>query len=819
MATVPQTPLDAMSEGVPTDPKALLGMKLPPPETDPGNKQQDPTGTKIEGWLLQKWEDLRTAYTVYHQICWQNFLYYAGQLWILWDKDRRLWYPAIPEDEYTPQPVINEFAPAIDSITSVFKIPSVESSPKVEDNEDAHEIAEIANVIAAEFIRENGMENGGTTDNHDGVGDRAGQLFTLAGNFFSIVRKKKVGAGEQPVIETVPMMQVNCLDCGLSDKLPPDHPSLQPPPPAPSDMLMGQQVQPPPPSPCPQCGGNNVQTTPTTTTRQATDPLTGKPSTTPVLRWTAECCVGNPLFALPRPGAITFKGCGYCVWAERMSLDDIYRKWEFEAQPDNQYLDSMEASWEISMNYYFTGYSNLTLATKESALVLIVYIEPDYVKDVPEGGVAVMVNNKVINYATWQDACPVGHQLTHFGYLNMPTTLFYRTPAFDMAQVQKELNRYESLIALHGMTSASDSLIIDENTKVSNITGRGDRIVYWRSIGPGSKEPHRLQHGSLDNGIYEQRQRLRDALQQISGAVAVWRGQQTGSVTSAAGISQLRGQAEQMFSKPVDNWNAGWVETVSKGVKLKQLIMQPWEIAAITGPGRDVAIQKFKQADLGAILQWTSTSKGLPKSRDEKRQDLLAMYDRKMLDISDPNVKTRIVELFGETGLDKEFNLDATRARWENSQLTQGKPVQFMPDVEDLEVHLYIHGQRIKRLDFDQLDPEMQKALLDHFMETKMAFEQLALQNAESQVEYKAAAIGKEAPIEPKPGTLLGGGPDAPPSAGAGGPPNPASGQPPAPKGKRGGRVDGGNGGGRGSRTPVASGQQVVPTGPAPRGK
>lgn len=324
-----------------------------------------------------------------------------------------------------------------------------------------------------------------------------------------------------------------------------------------------------------------------------------------------------------------------------------------------------------------------------------------------------------------------------------------------------------------------------------------------------------MQHGTLDNGIYEQRQSLRDVLQRISGAVAVWRGQQTGSVTSAAGISQLRGQAEQMFSKPVDNWNSGWTETVSKGVKLMQLLMEPWEIAEIMGPGRDVQIQKFKEAKLDTILNWTSTGKGLPKSRDEKRQDMLALYDRKMLDPTDPNVRTKLVELFGETGLDKNFNADATRARWENGMLTKGQPIQFMPDVEDLEVHLYTHGQRIKRLDFEQLEPQAQKLLLDHYMETKMAFEQQALNAAESQVEYKAASIGKEAPEQPKPGTLLGGGPEGGNDTGSGGS---EPGSPTKPPGQRGGRVDGGNDRGR-NRTPVASGQKTVPTGPAPKGK
>lgn len=823
MATLPGGPLQSVSEGnaglPPAKNLAGLGMQ----RTD--DTQTVPTADKITTWFQLRWEDLRTSYTVYHQSCWQNILYYAGMLWITFNKDRRVWYPAVPEDEYTPMPNVNEFAPGIDAITSVYQIPVVQCTPKCEGDTDAHEVAEIANEVASEFCRRNGMAEGGTTEDKDGMGDRAGQLFTLCGNFFTIVDRKQANVSQVPIMETVPMVQLTCPQCKYQDQVPPDDPSLMVPP---SSMLMGQQVSPGGMSPpCPKCG-TPMEGQPTQKTQQATDQTTGQPATRAVITWEVRCKVGNPLFCLPQPGSTSQHAAAYHIWAERMQLDDIYKEWEYEAQPDNAYLDSTESSWEIAMNFYFTGYSSLTLSSAQAALVCIIFIKPDRVKDIPEGGVAVWCNGKIIKMFKWEEYCPVGDALTHVGYLNMPTTYFYRTPAMDMAQVQSELNRYESIIALHGMTSASDSLIIDENTKVSNVSGRGDRIIYWRSIGPGSREPHRLEHGALDNGVYEQRQRLRDALQNISGAVAVFRGQQAGSVTSAAGISQLRGQAEQMFSKPTMNWKQGWVQTVSKGVKLAQQSWQDWEIAKFVGPGKEVQIAKFKQAKLSDLLTWAASTHGLPQTRDEKRQDLLDLYDRKMLDTSDPDVKTRINELFGESGIDNEFNLDATRARWENGQLSHGQEVQFMPEVEDLATHLAIHGKLIKRLDFDKLDDNIKQAILEHYMETKMALQQQSLMAQESQVEYKAASIGKAAPEQAQPGTLLGGGPNA--SQGNGQGENGGSPTPPgqggdkgaaepgesrrSPRGQRGGRPDGGP---HYSRRPVAAGQGTVPTGPNKR--
>jgi hypothetical protein len=821
MASLPGGPFQAVSEGdaaLPPD-KNLAGLGMKRTEDD----QTTPTGTKITTWFTQNWEDLRSAYTVYHQLCWQNILFYAGELWIQWDRSRKVYYSAVPEDEYTPMPNVNEFAPGIDAITSVYQIPNVQCTPKNEGDTDAHEIAEIANEVANEVCRRNGMAEGGTTKDKDGVGDRAGQLFTLCGNLFTITDRKQANVSQVPIMETVPMMQVTCPLCKYQNQVPPDDPSLMVPP---SSMLMGQQVSPGGMSaPCPKCGAP-MESQPTQKTQQATDPTTGQPATRSVITWEVRIRVGNPLFCLPQPGAISQHAASYHVWAERMQLDDIYKEWNYEAQPDNQFLDTMESSWEIAMNFYFTGYSSLTLASKNSALVCIIFIEPDRMKEIPEGGVAVWCNGKVIHLYKWEEYCPIGHALTHIGYLNMPTTYFYRTPAMDMANVQRELNRYESIIALHGMTSASDSLIIDENTKVSNVSGRGDRIIYWRSIGPGSREPHRLEHGTLDSGVYEQRQHLRDVLQNISGAVAVFRGQQAGSVTSAAGISQLRGQAEQMFSKPVNNWKQGWVQTISKGVELAQQSWQEWEILKFVGPGKEVQIAKFKQAKLSDLLTWAAGQHGLPQTRDEKRQDLLDLYDRKMLDTSDPDVRSRINELFGESGLENEFNLDATRARWENGQLSHGQEVQFMPEIEDLATHLAIHGKIIKRLDFDKLDDNIKELIFNHYMETKMALQQQSLMAQESQVEYKAASIGKAAPGQAEPGTLLGGGPDAQGSDTDGGNQGPGpqgggdkGGSEPgesrrAPRGQRGGRPDGGP---HHSRRPVAAGQGTVPTGPNKR--
>lgn len=799
---------EAHSPGISTNQPTKGNIK---PGTDP-DKIEVPYADRFETFTKTKWESLRTAYTIYHQIVWNNLLFYVGQLWIQWDKTRRVYQPAEPEDEYTPQPIVNYFSPAADAVSSIFKIPSVEAVAKKYTNEDAHDVAEIANVLAEEFKVRNGLS--GVKDNEDNVEDRASQLFVLAGNLFGFVTKRKRGTFQKPIIDDVPMTGVRCAQCDTITKVRPDDPMLQPPPPSPGDMLMGQPVngpgitpgQPPFQPSCPTCG-QPLETYPTTSQVTRTDPITSQPITQPIELWDAQFKLGNPLYGLPRAGSRSMFESRYFMWAERMTIDEIYEEWGEEASPDNQFLDAMESSWEIALNYYYTGFTNMTESTKDSALVIICFIEPGKIKDVPEGGVGVLCGGRIIKMYTWEEYCPVGHAASHGAYLDVPVTFFGRTVMFDVADHQRELNRYEAIIALHGMTQASDSVIVDENTKVSEITGRGDRIVHWRSIGPGSQPPHRMQHGSLDNGVYEQRQKLLDNIQNITGAVNVWRGQQAGSVTASSAISQLRGQAEQQFSKPTNNWNNFWVENIRKGVKMMQLVMSVQQIADVVGVNHIQKITKFKAANIDDMLDWKPAKQGLPRTQDERQTEMLSLFDRGMLDVGDPNVQETINELFGDTGMKTMFNKDATRARWENGALSKGEKVQFMPDVEDLSVHLAIHGEFIKGLDFDQLEPPIQKMVLEHFMVTKMALTELMMAQA-------AMGGGGEGPGGP------GGGPGAPPSS-ASGPGAPSGGHKGGP-GEKGGPAKGrpGRAGGKTfqSAGQRKTGQSTTPTGPAPGG-
>ena len=693
-----------------------LGLNRPP--STGGDRtaqgQQDDTSApgldqdKCLKFIEDRWNDLKNAYIIYHQSIWECLLYYAGQLWIELDSARKFWIPSEPSDDFVPHPRINRFSPTVDAVASNFaSIPEVEAIPNPQDDPEANMVSQIATILADHAAVTQGLKSqmGTKTDKSN----EAAQLFVLCGSLFSTLRvvPKTIS---QP---SKSMQAATGVTCPVCDK-----------------YTVATGVA---PTQCPQCG-SPVQSQPTSTMQPDLDEQ-GNPTMAESEEFEIVCEIGNPLDAFPRAGARSMDDTPFFMWAHRHPLDTIWYRWNFEATADNEWPDGYAVTYEHALNFWYTGYSSSTLQTKDSCLTLEMYVEPNKVKDFPEGFHGVRINGKLAGIRPWDYP---EHPVTMAKYLELPTIFFGRSVSFDLAPVQRELCAYESLIKLHGMTSAVDPIVVDVSGQVGEITGRADKVIKWRSVSPNSKPPARLGAGHLDDGIYKQRDNLHAEFQNISMAVNAFRGEQEGAVVAASAIQQLRSQAELMFSKPAANWSGFWKETIRKMVCYYQHYYTFEQLCRIVGPDMEAEVRAFKAADLNTALEWVSSQHGLPKTRDERRQELMVMWDKGALDLSDPEVRQKIYELFGETGMQRSFNKDSTRARLENQAMKQGKPVQPMPAIEDMAVHLFFHKDQAKSLDFDKWPPQCQQLLMQHIAETTALMQNQQMQQAQASIAMEA---------------------------------------------------------------------------------
>ena len=662
----------------------------------------DEQSGKYLQYIQARWNDLKNAYVVYHQSIWQAYLFYANQSWIDWDDARKVWQPQQPTDEWVPRPRINRFSPTIDAIASNFyQIPEVEAIPKREhaDEPQANAIANVCSDLTHYAVVKEGLKHQqGTQLDKAGM---AAQQFVLNGGLFTILRVKKTSLGMQAKQKA---QTTSASYCPICDKYEVDDANT---------MASGEEQD---QQTCPECG-NPLETSQTETMQPEMGP-DGQPVQEEQFENEICCEIGNTLWAFPRPGALSMEDSPYLLWANRRTLDDIYFRWDFDAQADAIWPDGYSVTYEHALNFWYTGYSSSTIQVKDSCMVLEMYVEPSKVKDTPDGFYGVAINDRLAYSEPWDFP---EHPLSMCSYLNLPSIFFARSVAFDLAEIQRELNAYESLIKLHAMVAAVDPVVVDVNTVVNEITGRADKIIKWRKIAPDSEPPHRMGSGKLDDGVYKQRESLHAEFQNISMAVNAFRGQQEGAVTAASAIQQLRSQAELMFSKPAANWRNFWRETLRKYVKFIQKYYTFEQLVSILGDNREEEIHAFMGADLDEIVDWMASDHGLPRTKDELRQEMMVMWDKGALDINDPAVRQKIYELFGETGMMNSFNKDATNARLENQEFKMGataEQIKPQPIIEDMAVHMFFHKDQAKSADFRKWQPTAQQALIQHIMET-----------------------------------------------------------------------------------------------------
>jgi hypothetical protein len=699
--------------------KSALGMKGPA-EPDP----EDELAEQVTKFVTEKWVDLKSAYWMYHSWIWGALLMYAGELWIEYAPDRKLYQRVVPKDDFVPQPRLNKFAASIDAIASNFQqVPEVEAVPTPLDNIQNVGIAEVANELATYFIKDAALRSDYHSDDNK-VGT-AGQMLTLMGCFFTNVYVEDKEIGREKVMEEQPGFEMQCLQC---------------------DIFQGDLTE--EPMACPQCGNTDILKNPKTIQAQAVDEETGEPKTRAITEKHVRLDIENPIYQYPRPGARDMKTKDWIMIAERNSLDEIWRKYGIEAQADSEYPDGWNTTNENALNFFYLGYSNYALSGKDAAMVIRVYCEPGKLKDYPDGFYGVYVNGKCQKATKWNY---LEDPLTKCDYKAIPTLFFPRSVAFDLVGVQKEKSDFWSIFKLHALTTAVDPWLQDLDTMVTEITGRGDKVIKYRKISPDSEAPHHAQAGHLDEALYRLDDKIDQEFDNISQAVQAFRGEVPEGVKSGTGLESLSSQAEFMFSGPVANWNGCWKESVRKGVKCMQKSYTTAQLLEIVGPDKMTELQAFQQCDLDKCVEWIASKGGTPRTRQDRKNEMVTLFDRQALDLQDPEVKQKLFELFGETGMMSTFNKDATRARMENIAIKNGGDPMFMPEIEDLETHYGIHADQIKSPDFLKWKPEAQTKLIQHALMTKQAIqsqaqppEKIQVQMLKNQGEQSSAQLDRD---------------------------------------------------------------------------
>jgi hypothetical protein len=364
--------------------------------------------------------------------------------------------------------------------------------------------------------------------------------------------------------------------------------------------------------------------------------------------------------------------------------------------------------------------------------------------------------------------------VVHYGYDNVPGVHVHTGPADHLKDLQRQRNRREAAIELYFQRMANGVWLIPEGTDVQTPTGEEGWVMRYSPMGASGAKPERMDGGRLPASFVQWLESIDKQMEDIAGTYDIFRGEKPPNVSSGYAMQILTERAQSRFAHVFANYE---VSHAQLGRMMFLLFRQhaPDELYfKIKGEEARWTVQTIKRADLkGGVDIRVESGSARPRTTLEKKANAEQAINLGLVDILDPDVKLRLLNLYGIPELMASAKADdeqiarehATIIQWASDKTdpqTGAPPVEATPEelmlpvlvdplLDNHTLHLSRHRPWMLSEEYLALPDWVRQAFRDgHFIEHLYEQQMTAMQQA-----------GMPAP-QPAPG------PGAPQEAGGG---------------------------------------------------
>lgn len=441
-------------------------------------------------------------------------------------------------------------------------------------------------------------------------------------------------------------------------------------------------------------------------------------------------------------------------------------------QEDGVVADTMSLFEEMkfSIPYISTG-SGIVPTSKGKCLVSEWYVKPN--REFPKGRMIIKAGGKMVYLSTPEIGSPyflpmdvpVWHPYSVFKYEPYVGRFLGKSLVEQLIPLQMRLNEINGAILENANTMAKPNIMAAiGQLKRGIMNGKGANIYTYQQV-PGTNPPFILEGAPLPSQFFQERQNIIDQMVRIAGTNFVMQGQSPTGVTAASAISQLLENANTQHSGMMLMWEKFHEQRFTKKLRIvHKFNIYPdktlnKKLADITENCLDTQVQDFIGAqDLAEDTTLKITAMSMtPKSEIAKSQSYMDLAGKGMLDprLPEPSptgekLRAQLLEKMGLEPLDSDDSIELKKAKWENSRLLQGNPVQ-VSEYDNSAVHLPTHIGQIQDPNFlENASPEIFGAFQTHIQEHK-AFDlekqqEEMNQQAQMQLQAQMSAIAGQSP-------------------------------------------------------------------------
>lgn len=364
--------------------------------------------------------------------------------------------------------------------------------------------------------------------------------------------------------------------------------------------------------------------------------------------------------------------------------------------------------------------------------------------------------------------------LVQFGYTPIPCTAYHFGLPKNIIDLVRRVRGIHAMLAHNRKTMGFPQWIVPAGCDVptDRMIGKPGFVMKYDHRKTGGGVPQRLAGVDPGQSVMAEAEMCKALIDTISGNEGVLRGEQPFSAMPALSLNMLAEQAGTRFVKTKQDFGGSLTAMDCQRLKLMRLTRrwQTKQITKVLGRSGQVDVGAYEAADMREnydVRYEVNASKASSRTAHlANLQAMATMVPIPAIDLSNPINRIKYREDFGAADYEDKESADYSLARFENTELDQGRPVEIQ-QYENYEIHRYVHVERTKQPDFKLLPPEIQQMYWEHITQTAAL---------EQQVEQAAAAVGvgdqtgaEGAPGEGAAGPNGAGGPAPSPAPGGNG--------------------------------------------------
>tara|TARA_R100000306_G_scaffold61498_1_gene64229 strand:+ start:4138 stop:6315 length:2178 start_codon:yes stop_codon:yes gene_type:complete len=341
----------------------------------------------------------------------------------------------------------------------------------------------------------------------------------------------------------------------------------------------------------------------------------------------------------------------------------------------------------------------------------------------PEGRTVMVIGDKAVHVGPLEEYLEGKLPYRHVRYRVLPGEFWGLSPMQPAIPLQKRLNAIDSAIVANRKQNINPQWIEPKGADIGQIDGRmGARVIWdWRKSGGHAPMPK--PSVGLDASIVQEREFVIRDLESLIGTTEILTGNQPSGVDTFGQTQILAEQALRRFNPQVQRWKRGLAAHERRKLLIIKNTYTLERLVNIVGENEESELRTFKGADIGNTRDVViDMAGGVVVSDAFEKQKIFQILPTGLLNLQDPHIANKVLDILEVPGFVNQFSLDAKRARRllkgiREKSLTVGDPFNLDPDTvtargnDNHQIYFQIYSDFTKTAEFDDLEPEIQEQI------------------------------------------------------------------------------------------------------------